>query len=133
MDIPFYNYPWVESLYNLQKMFSLKNVSNNFFQKIYSNLEKLLDMCVKHHVPVLSIGIPDSGFLSHDKKARSRRDGVNSLLKEKAAELSRFVVSCFLRLVYLIIDAHRLKSRGEGCSNFCQNTGGGGGQSFQEK
>jgi hypothetical protein len=81
----------------------------------------------------LSIGIPDSGFLSHDKKARSRRDGVNSLLKEKAAELSRFVVSCFLRLVYLIIDAHRLKSRGEGCSNFCQNTGGGGGQSFQEK
>jgi hypothetical protein len=80
-----------------------------FFQKIYSNLEKLLDMCVKHGVPVLSIGIPDSGFLSHDKKARSRRDGVNSLLKEKAAELSRFVGCFFLSLVYLIIDAHRLK------------------------
>jgi hypothetical protein len=72
-----------------KKIFRLKNQSI-FFQKIYSNLEKLLDMCVKHHVPVLSIGIPDSGYLSQDKKARSRRDGVNSLLKEKAAELSRF-------------------------------------------
>jgi lysophospholipase L1-like esterase len=58
------------------------------FQKIFQNLEKLIQICTDRQVPVLSIGIPDSDYLAHSVTARSRRDKVNGMLEDKASNES---------------------------------------------
>jgi hypothetical protein len=45
-----------------------------------------MEVCGKHGVPILSIGIPDFSGFHPDEKAQSTRDTVNRLLKEKASK-----------------------------------------------
>ena len=54
------------------------------FQTIFNNLAKVIDMSTARQVPVLSIGIPDSAYQAESPRARSKRDGVNRMLEEKA-------------------------------------------------
>jgi lysophospholipase L1-like esterase len=54
-------------------------------------LEKLIEISTDRGIPVLSIGIPDSDYLTQSVRARSRRDGVNRMLEEKSLKESNLL------------------------------------------
>ena len=57
-------------------MAGTNDLSNRSDEFIFTNLKKLTEFATLAKVPTLNIGIPDSGYIFGDKRARSKRDQV---------------------------------------------------------
>ena len=57
-------------------MAGTNDLSSRSEKFIFTNLEKLTEFATLAKVPTLNIGIPDSGYIFQDTKARLKRDQV---------------------------------------------------------
>ena len=55
-------------------------------EEIFKNLQDLMNCAIKANVKVLSVGIPDSGYIYHNPNVRAKRDQINEKLAKYANE-----------------------------------------------